>query len=318
LQLDARGVSGVRSLIALFYRFLVIFAVFILLGVLIGASPEWALYGAAALGLYSLLACIRPYKPSWLGGGLTSIALLFIAAIAAAVSLEFSSFQRQQVAEQNELRLQALRSSDPKAYLAELKAANGSRWETELKALDKPEYDALIAERHRKEVDATKEQISSVLAQLAKTPTSDVDTLHSLYLRLSLLDPSNASYAKKRDSFAIQLADLQAKELEEKEKFTHPENLVSIENFSWTKEGFGNVMEANFVIRNKLPWPVKDLEVRCDHSAPSGTLIDSNTRTIYERIEANQTKRIYKFNMGFIHSQATRSGCRIVSVVSIR
>jgi hypothetical protein len=308
----------VRSLIALFRSFLVIFAAFILLGLLIAASPKWGLYSAAALGFYSFLACFRPYKPSWLGGVLTSIALLFVAAIAAPFSLEYSSFQRQQIDEQNELRLQALRSSDPKAYLAELKATNDRRWEIELRALDKPEFDALMAERQRQEADATREQISSVLAQLAKTPTSDVDTQHSLYLRLSLLDPTNTSYAKKRDSFALQLADLQAKELEERDKFTHPETFVSIESFSWVKEGFGNVMEANFVIRNKLPWPVKDLEIRCEHSAPSGTMLDSNTRTIYERFEANQTRRINKFNMGFIHSQATRSGCRVVSVVVMR
>jgi hypothetical protein len=69
---------------------------------------------------------------------------------------------------------------------------------------------------------------------------------------------------------------------------------------------------------HSLPWPVKDIEVHCRHDAPSGTTIDSNTRTIYERIDANKSKRIDKFNMGFIHSQAERSGCRITRVVSIR
>jgi hypothetical protein len=136
---------------------------------------------------------------------------------------------------------------------------------------------------------ATKEQ---VLAELAKTPSSDVDKQASLYLRRYQLDPSNATYAKK-------LVDLEAKKLEEQDKFSHPENLLLIENFSWSKEAFGSVMEANFVIKNKLPWPVKDIEVRCQHSAPSGTLIDSNTRTIYQRFEANQTRRVSKFNMGF-------------------
>jgi hypothetical protein len=154
----------------------------------------------------------------------------------------------------------------------------------------------------------TKDQI---LAELAKTPSSDVDKQGSLYLRLSQLDPSNATYAKK-------LVDLEAKKLEEQDKFSHPENLVLIENFSWSKEGFGNVMAANFVIKNKLPWPVKDIEIRCEHSAPSGTMIDSNTRTIYQRLEANQTRRIRKFNMGFIHSQATRSNCEVVNVAVIR
>jgi hypothetical protein len=98
----------------------------------------------------------------------------------------------------------------------------------------------------------------------------------------------------------------------------NPETYVVIEDFSWTKQGFGNIMEANFTIKNSLPWAVKDIEIRCEHDAPSGTTIDSTTRTIYERFEANKSRRIAKFSMGFIHSQANRSGCRIVRVVLLR
>jgi len=86
-------------------------------------------------------------------------------------------------------------------------------------------------------------------------------------------------------------------------------------DFTWSKEGFGNVMEANFTVHNKNAFTVKDIEVRCVSSAPSGTVIDSNTRVIYERFEAGKVKKIEKFNMGFINSQATSTSCSIRDLV---
>ena len=38
-------------------------------------------------------------------------------------------------------------------------------------------------------------------------------------------------------------------------------------------------MVATFVIYNDNKFPVKDLVVTCTHTANSGTVIDSNTRT---------------------------------------
>jgi hypothetical protein len=86
---------------------------------------------------------------------------------------------------------------------------------------------------------------------------------------------------------------------------------IRIENFNWYKDGFGNIMLVDFVFKNDNDFPVKDLTVKCIHSAPSGTKIDENTRTIYEVVPSHGSKRISKFNMGFIHSQAERSFCHI-------
>jgi hypothetical protein len=86
---------------------------------------------------------------------------------------------------------------------------------------------------------------------------------------------------------------------------------LSIENWKWHKGGFENIMVADFVFKNDNDFPVKDLAVECIHSAPSGTKIDQNTRTIYEVIPAHGTKKILKFNMGFIYSQAEQSSCHI-------
>jgi hypothetical protein len=82
-------------------------------------------------------------------------------------------------------------------------------------------------------------------------------------------------------------------------------------DFTWSKDGFGSVMMASFIIQNPTRYRFKDVEIKCTHSAPSGTEIDSNTRTIYEMFEPRSTKQINKMNMGFIHSQATSSECRI-------
>jgi len=88
-------------------------------------------------------------------------------------------------------------------------------------------------------------------------------------------------------------------------------------DFSWSTEGFGNVMEANFIIKNKGLNDVKDIEIECIHTAKSGTQIDKNTRVIYELFKRKSTKKVKKFNMGFINTQAYKTSCRIKDIVII-
>jgi len=84
-------------------------------------------------------------------------------------------------------------------------------------------------------------------------------------------------------------------------------------DFTWSKEGFDNIMEANFTIKNDGPSAIKDIEITCIHTAPSGTVIDRNTRTIYEIVKAKSKRSFPKFNMGFINSQVKSSSCGIVN-----
>ena len=88
-------------------------------------------------------------------------------------------------------------------------------------------------------------------------------------------------------------------------------------DFKWHKDGFDNIMIANFTLKNPTQYRFKDFEIKCTHSAPSGTVIDSNTRTIYET-EPKSTKVIKEMNMGFINSQASRSGCEITDLVPLQ
>jgi len=85
-------------------------------------------------------------------------------------------------------------------------------------------------------------------------------------------------------------------------------------DFSWAKEGFGNVMEANFTITNNSDHQIKDIEITCTHYAKSGTRIDSNERTIYDVVPAKSKKTIKNFNMGFIHSQTEKTSCVITDL----
>ena len=84
-------------------------------------------------------------------------------------------------------------------------------------------------------------------------------------------------------------------------------------NFTWNSDF--NVMTGTFTITNKNDFEIKDIEIKCYHYAPSGTLIDSNTRTVYEKIPAKGKKTLKDFNMGFIHSQANKSGCIVENIV---
>ena len=88
-------------------------------------------------------------------------------------------------------------------------------------------------------------------------------------------------------------------------------------DFNFKKSGFGNVMIADFEIKNDSNISVKDIKIKCEHYASSGTKIDSNTRTIYEVVEANSVKKIKEQNMGFIHSQVQQSSCNIIDFIVV-
>jgi hypothetical protein len=296
----------------------VVLGILVLLVVLLANSAQLALYGSVLLGMMALLVFVWPFPPVWLGGRFVSIAILCIAVLGGAASQRVAEHQRSELAAKNEARMQDLRRSDPHAYLAELKAIGDSRWESEFQTLDKQGYEMFVAERRRNEELARNAEIAKLVEALRAVPTSDIERMLVFYDQLSTLEPTNVDYKRKRESLSKQVAEVKLKKQREAEQLANPESYVALESFSWTKEGFGNVMEATFTIKNSLPWAVKDIEIRCEHSAPSGTTVDSNTRTIYERFEANKSRQISKFGMGFIHSQATRSGCRVLSVVVLR
>jgi hypothetical protein len=81
--------------------------------------------------------------------------------------------------------------------------------------------------------------------------------------------------------------------------------------YKWYKGGLDNIMLVDFEFVNPTPYAAKDISVTCTHYGPSGTEIDSNTRTIYEVVPPKGKKKINDFNMGFIHAQASSTVCKI-------
>jgi hypothetical protein len=87
---------------------------------------------------------------------------------------------------------------------------------------------------------------------------------------------------------------------------------IGISDWEWGKDTFDTVMLASFVITNNSCWDIKDIDIRCSHVGPSGTVINSSVRTIYDVVPAHGSRVFKDINMGFIHSQASKSRARIL------
>ena len=72
-----------------------------------------------------------------------------------------------------------------------------------------------------------------------------------------------------------------------------------------------SIMTADFTLTNNSDYDVKDLEIECDHTGESGTVMDSNTRTIYKVVPAHQKIKVRRFNMGFANSQTVKTYCKV-------
>jgi hypothetical protein len=92
---------------------------------------------------------------------------------------------------------------------------------------------------------------------------------------------------------------------------------LKVEGFKWHAGGFGNIMLISLKFKNEGARDVKDIEVTCNSSSNSGTVIDKNTRTIYELVKAGKSVPVREFNMGFIDNQAAATSCRVTDLVLI-
>jgi len=157
-----------KLIISLINGATVAIGILVLLSILLANSPQLGLLGSLLFVLAALIALVWPFRPAWLGSRFVSTAILCIAALGAIASIRVATFQRHELAAANEVRLRELRNDDPKAYLAELKAANDTRWESELQALDKQGYEKLVTERRLKE-DAVRKVVIEKLLDEIKT-----------------------------------------------------------------------------------------------------------------------------------------------------
>jgi uncharacterized protein YxeA len=93
-----------------------------------------------------------------------------------------------------------------------------------------------------------------------------------------------------------------------------PLDFLTLDMTNWYKGGFDSVMIVSLTIKSTLQFPVRDIGIRCTLSANSGTELQRIEKVIYDVVPAKATKRFNEINMGFVHSQATKAGCVILSV----
>lgn len=91
--------------------------------------------------------------------------------------------------------------------------------------------------------------------------------------------------------------------------------LVTLDKWEWRKGGFDSVMLLDAKIKNTGARDIKDIEIECTHSSNSGTRIDRNKKVVYELVRAGKSVNIKEFSMGFVHSQATSTSCKITDLV---
>ncbi len=128
----------------------------------------------------------------------------------------------------------------------------------------------------------------------------------AIYQQLTELAPANQGYATTLAQIDEEMAFDQA-------VLDDPKRGLTLVTHSWYKSGFGSIMMADFTIRNDARIDLKDVTIKCVHSAPSGTEIDSNSKTIFEPFPKGKTRKLRDVNMGFIRDQAARSGCEIIN-----
>lgn len=168
--------------------------------------------------------------------------------------------------------------------------------------------EALSPEQQQREEEKRRSEIAKLRQVAAVVPATNYGENERIYARLAELQPSNEEFTRKRWEYA-------GKRRLAETYLTNPERALQITRFNWQKGGFGSIQLVSFTVKNDASFPIRDFELKCVHQGPSGTNMDMNVRTVYERIPAHGSKYIPEVNMGFIHPQVATSRCEITEAV---
>ncbi len=96
-----------------------------------------------------------------------------------------------------------------------------------------------------------------------------------------------------------------------------PIRFVSLKSIAWSSD-FHGLLRIDAIIKNDLPWAIKDITLTCTMIAPSGTFLGQTSRTLYERVRTKGEKSISSFNMGFVNPQGKLNDCNVTNLVVLR
>jgi len=88
---------------------------------------------------------------------------------------------------------------------------------------------------------------------------------------------------------------------------------VGLEMVEWHGGGFDNVMIATFRVLNNGARDIRDVKIRCNLSAESGTEVGRTETTVLRIFPAGLRTPVMDLNMGFMNTQATTAKCSIQS-----
>jgi hypothetical protein len=201
-----------------------------------------------------------------------------------------------------------LGTSDPAAQAAALAAAEPAL----LDAIDKHRPGTRQRELDRRAevtTQANLEQVAALVAEVEAVPDTDRAKQIELWSQITELAPANAEYRAKHEQL------VEARDRAERIR-RHPEEGVEVVSFQGTKRGFGATLTLAITLKNHAEVALKDFKIHCDHHGPSGTVMDSNTRTLYESLAPGQ-KRRFTVEMGFIHGQAAGTNCKVTKAAIV-
>jgi hypothetical protein len=64
-----------------------------------------------------------------------------------------------------------------------------------------------------------------------------------------------------------------------------------------------------FTIRNGNTFAVKDVLIECEFRGPSGTVIHTGSKTIYEKVAAKKDLRTKEISFSFVNQQVKSAYC---------
>lgn len=243
--------------------------------------------GLAAL-VCSVIQLIRPIGRFGLNRRWHSIILFFVF-IALMVARGFS------LDADTEKKLEGYRQSDPDKYLSEIRKLRGDDFYLE-------EVQKLRPQLYSTEVEAVAKKRKEAAEAAERQKREEEET---------------EAAEKKRENLRriIIEQDKEAERIlqERKNILNNLEKHVDLKKMDWWTDGFGSIMMADITLHNRSPITIKDIHIRCNLTASSGTLVGTAEKTIYDVVNSGQTKTFRKLNFGFIHEQAKRSGCSVVA-----
>lgn len=302
--------TEVRSATSRLHKLIIVFALLVAASIAtnvletIDSSWGWVIPAVSACAVaYAFI------NPAWTLLGFSSLGIVKVFGVIAFVSVIVAGSASIEATQKQQLKAAQLivevGKADPKAQIALLASADDGTLEA-LKGIA-PALET--GERGRREL-IKKDEIAVVVAHAEQLPRDDLDGRIAAYKQLVGLAPNQTAFQE-------QLTFLETKRDKKLELLEHPEKGLQLVHFSWERGGFDSVMLLDATVKNTSNVPLKDFTIKCIHSAPSGTVIDTNEKEVFEKVVPGKTRRLRSINMGFIQSQVSRSFCEIKGAVVV-